>query len=218
MRASSSEIACWRSLTRIVMGPPSGAFSTIVTSAPGRRADLAEVAEHLRKFLGHSEHTGHLARADLRERDAGPVGIAEVRGRDRMAVRADLGIAEDGDQALLDAAGDRVLEAAGLGVDLVPRHAEHLGEKALGQAMAPQDAHGDRQPVAREFRFASRPMFDEPVPRELLQHPRHRGRRDPECRRQRRGRYPRAFSFEAVDRLEILFRRLIEVRMSRHGS
>ena len=60
-----------------------------------------------------------------------------------MPVRAHFRIAQDRDEPLLDALGDRVLEPARLLVHLVPRHPEHVLQEHLGKPVAPDDADRD---------------------------------------------------------------------------
>ena len=65
-----------------------------------------------------------------------------VAGHDRVAVRAGLRVADRGEHPLLEHRRHRVLEPLGLLVDLVPRDPEHVGEEALDQAVAADDALG----------------------------------------------------------------------------
>ena len=78
-------------------------------------------------------------------------GTPSIRGAadDRMAVRAGLRVADRGEHALLEHRAHRVLEALGLLVDLVPRDAEDVGQEALDQAVAADDALGVVEPADR---------------------------------------------------------------------
>ena len=71
-----------------------------------------------------------------------------VAGVDRVAVRAGLRVADRGEHALLEHRRHRVLEALGLLVDLVPRDPEDVGEEALDQPVAADDALGVLAPLA----------------------------------------------------------------------
>ena len=72
-----------------------------------------------------------------------------------MPVRAGLGIAEDFDEPFFDAVRDGVLENAGLSIDLIPWHAEHIGEQAFRQTVAAYDADGHFQTLARKTNVAA---------------------------------------------------------------
>ena len=70
---------------------------------------------------------------------------------DRMAVRAGLRVADRGEHALLEHGRHRVLEPLGLLVHLVPRDAEDVGEEALDQPVAADDALGVLAAVVGEL-------------------------------------------------------------------
>ena len=95
-----------------------------------------------------------------------------------MSVRADLRIAEDRDEPLFDALGDRVLEPARFVVHFVPRHAEHVLQKHFGQPVAAHDAHRDAQALLGERRLAARLVREVAVGGQLLEHAGDRRRRD----------------------------------------
>ena len=78
------------------------------------------------------------ARLAVGERHA----LDALAGLDRMAVRARLGVADGGEHARLEHRRHRVLEPLGLLVHLVPRDPEHVGEEALDQPVAADDALG----------------------------------------------------------------------------
>ena len=217
MRASSSEIACRAPPISTVTGPPSGAFSTTRTCAPGRNPDLAEVAQDLRNFVGDAADDGAAAaRRSARAERRRVRGSRQISRRNRMAVRAGLRIAEQRHQPVFDALRDRVLEHARFGMHFVPRHAEHVGEQPLGQAVPPQDAHADLQAFARQFHLAARDVLDEAVLVELLQHAGDRRRRDAQRRGEARRRHARALVLEAIDGFEILLDRLGKMAVARH--
>ena len=86
--------------------------------------------------------------ADLAPRELGERGRAvgreiEVRGRDRVAVRVELRVAELLGDPALELLRDVVLEHLGLVVDSIPRHLERLGEEGLDQAVVADDLEGD---------------------------------------------------------------------------
>ena len=80
-----------------------------------------------------------------------------VAGVDRVAVRTGLGVADGGEHARLQHRRHRVLEPLGLLVDLVPRDPEHVGEEALDQPVAADDALGVLAPVLGEASALSAP-------------------------------------------------------------
>ncbi len=123
------------------------------------------------------------------------------------------------DEPLFDAVRDGVFEHARLSVDFVPRHAEHVGEQAFRQPVAPHDADRDLETLARQLDVAAHLVLHETVVDELLEHPRDRGRRDAQLGRERGRRDARALTLEAIDRLHIHLERLgeVRVRVTRHS-
>ena len=100
------------------------------------RARGLEVVQQVLGLVLEAQHAH--ARADL---DVGERHAAEPRpGDDRVPVRAGLGVADRGEHAFLEHRRHRVLEPLRLLVHLVPGHAEHVGEEALDQAVAADDA------------------------------------------------------------------------------
>jgi len=87
-------------------------------------------------------------------------------------------VAERLNEPLFDPLGDCMLENAGLGVHLVPRHAEHVGQEPLSQAVAPHDADGDFESLSRQLDISTDFVLDVAVVDELLEHARDRRRRD----------------------------------------
>ena len=65
-----------------------------------------------------------------------------------MAVRAGLRVADRGEHVRLEARRHRVLEALGLLVHVVPRHADDVGQEALDQPVAADDRLGVLAPVS----------------------------------------------------------------------
>src|SRR5579862_4858229 len=63
-------------------------------------------------------------------------GVAAVAGRDGVAVRTRLGVAEEGADALVELGADDVLELAGLRVRFGVVDGKCVLEKALGESMA----------------------------------------------------------------------------------
>ena len=80
---------------------------------------------------------------------------------------------------------EHVLEPVGLGVDLVERQAERVGEEELEQPVMAQHLERDTPAGLGERDAAVRHADDEPVGGELLRHPRDRRLRDAEARRDR---------------------------------
>ena len=73
------------------------------------------------------------------------------------------------------------------------------------------------EPALGELGLAASDVSEVPLGGELLEHPRDRGRRDPEVGRQAGRGYARPLAVEPVDRLEILLGRLVEVRVAGHS-
>ena len=100
-----------------------------------------------------------LPAAALAERHLGGDVDRVDRARDRVAVRAGAGVAEQRDEVRLQAGADRVLEAAGLLVHLGPRNLHDVGEQPFGQPVPPHDRRrvgADPSVVRRMARFSSR--------------------------------------------------------------
>ena len=96
---------------------------------------LLEVVKKLLGLVLEAKDRDLRAGLDVGEQHALLAGALD----DRVAVRAGLGVADRGEHALLEDGRHRVLQPLGLLVDLVPRDAEDVGEKALDQAMAADD-------------------------------------------------------------------------------
>ena len=56
---------------------------------------------------------------------------------------------------VFDAFGNRVFEDARFGIHFVPRHLQHVGEKAFRQPIAPNDADGNFEAFARQADVAA---------------------------------------------------------------
>ena len=97
-----------------------------------------EVVQEVLGLVLEAQHAHRGADLDVGERHARQARA----GDDRVAVRAGLGVADRREHALLEHRRHRVLEALGLLVDLVPGHAQDVGEEALDQAVAAHDALG----------------------------------------------------------------------------
>ena len=78
------------------------------------------------------------AQLDVGQRDA----LDPLADLDRVAMRAGLRVADRGEHARLEHRRHRVLEPLGLLVDLVPGDAQDVGQEALDQAVAADDALG----------------------------------------------------------------------------
>jgi EmrB/QacA subfamily drug resistance transporter len=97
-------------------------------------------------------------------------------GDDRMPVGARLGVADRGQHARLEHRRHRVLQALGLFVDLVPRDPEDVGQEALDQPVAADDALGVLLPGGREGDRLVVAARDVAVAFEPADHLVHRGR------------------------------------------
>jgi hypothetical protein len=167
-------------------------------------AALAEEAEHLGLGVGDAHERGRLARFELSERGRVGFGELQLAARDRVAVRIDRRVAELRGDELLELLRERVLEHLGLGVHLVPGHAEALDEEQLDQPVMPDDLERDAPAALGEPDSAVALVRDEAERRQLAQHPRDGGRADLEQRRELgrgRGAVP---GLERVDRLRVV--------------
>ena len=111
----------------------------------------ALVLEQVQQILGlvlEPQHGHPRALLDVGQRHA----LDPVAGVDRMPVRARLRVADRGQHALLELRRHRVLEPLGLLVDVVPGDPQHVGEEALDQPVAADDALRVLEPVVRERR------------------------------------------------------------------
>ena len=97
----------------------------------GHDPALAEEAEHLGIGVGDPDEGRRLARLELVERRRRRLGELQLAARDRVAVRVDRRVAELRRDQLLELLRERMLEHLGLGVHLVPGHAEALDEEQL---------------------------------------------------------------------------------------
>ncbi len=115
------------------------------------RALLEEVEQALGELelLGDAAHRERLADLDGVEGAGGRVELVARTG-DRVAVRAGGGLAEHPVEGLFDLGGDDVLPLARLLVGVGPREAEHVGEEALGEAVAAHDGGGELEAVLGE--------------------------------------------------------------------
>ena len=98
-------------------------------------------------------------------------------------MRVDRRVAELRRDELLELLRERVLEHLGLGVHLVPGHAEALDEEQLDEPVVADHLERDAPAALGEPHAAVALVLDEPERRELAQHPRDRGGADLEQRR-----------------------------------
>ena len=111
-----------------------------------------------------------------------------------------------------------MLEHLGLGVHLVPGHAEALDEEQLDEPVMADHLERDTPPALGETDAAVALVLDEPEVRELAQHPRDGGGADLEQRGEAgRGRGAVA-GLEGVDRLRVVLHRGREDRGFRRGK
>ena len=108
---------------------------------------LGKIAEEGRVLIHDPDHLEPLAARTLGQRQALRLGERPVGAGDRVAVRIDRGIAEEGLDPVDQPLRGRVLHVLGLFVHLVPRHLERVGQEELEQAMPAN--HLQRQPLAR---------------------------------------------------------------------
>ena len=170
-------------------------------------AALAEEAEHRRVGVGDAHERPLLARLERVQTAALVGGDRQLRARDRVAMRVERRVAELGGDQLLELLGEDMLEPLGLGVHLVPAHAQALDQEQLEQAMVANHLERDGPSALGQTRTAIQLMLDQPERGQLAQHRRHRRRANVEPFRQgvRRGR-PLA-RLERVDRLRVVLNR-----------
>ena len=193
--------------SRTHSGPPNGSCRSTVRTTPGRTPSSPRWRS---AALSRSDTRRTRKRApgdDGVQADAPPLVVRAVPRRDRVAVRVVGRVAERGVDALLEPLGQHVLQQLGLGVHLVPRHAEHLVEERLQQPVAPHDAQ--RGPLARlgEPQLATARAVDELALLQPLDHGRHRGRRDAQLGREQPGGDRLTAVGDVVDRLEVVLAR-----------
>ena len=121
-----------------------------------RDAALGEEAEHRRIGVGDAHERAVLARLERVQAAAVVRRDRQVAARDRIAVRVERRVAELRRDELLELLRDDVLEHLGLGVHLVPAHAEALDEVQLEQAVVADDLEGD---AAAAGRSAATPRY-----------------------------------------------------------
>ena len=102
----------------------------------GLHARGHELVEQVLGLVLEAQDLDRRADLDVGERHALHAGAR----LDRVAVRAGLRVADRGEHPLLEHRRHRVLQALGLLVHLVPRDAEDVGEEALDEAVAADDA------------------------------------------------------------------------------
>ena len=73
-----------------------------------------------------------------------------------------------------------MFEAARLLVHLVPRHAQHVVQEHFGQAVAPEDADRDREPILGQRGVAACRVGEVAVRSQFLEHAGDRSGRDAE--------------------------------------
>ena len=100
------------------------------------QAGVLQVVQQVLGLVLEAEHAHARALLDVGERHA----LLALALEDRVAVRAGLRVADRAQHALLDHRRHPVLEPLGLLVDLIPGNVEHVGEEALDQPVAADDA------------------------------------------------------------------------------
>ena len=142
---------------------------------------------------------------------AGCLGELQLATGNRVAVRVDRRVAELRGDQLLELLRKRVLEHLGLGVHLVPGHAEALDEEQLDEPVVPDHLERDTPPALGETDAAVALVLDEAQSGQLAQHPRDGGGADLEQRGEvGRGRGAVA-GLEGVDRLRVVLHRGREI-------
>ena len=170
----------------------------------GDDAALAEEAEHLGLGVRDPDEGRRLAGLELRERRRRCLGELQLAARDRVAVRVDRRVAELRGDQLLELLRERVLEHLGLGVHLVPGHAEALDEEQLDEPVVADHLERDAPAALGEADAAVALVLDEAEGRELAQHPRDGGGADLEQGREVGRRGGAVARLERVDRLRVV--------------
>ena len=196
---------CFRPDSSTVITPARS--STVVTSTLGARpqAALRQVLQQLGRAVRDARDARRRAGVAVRERYRRDVDDRAVAGRDRIAVRIVRRLAELRRDALLEALGDVVLEAFGLGVHLVPRHAEVLDQEQLQQPVVAQHLERGSRAARRQHDAVVRLVLDQAQRVELLDHARHgRGRDVQPVGERLRGHGAAGGRADLLDRLQVV--------------
>ena len=146
--------------TRMAPAPPSTVTSTLpsasrpptAATAPGMKPPSSSRVSEPRLSSTSSLMRRRRTRSPAPTSASGRVadgGRRRVRARDRVAVRAGGGVAQQLDQAGLDVVGDHVLPAPRLAVHLVPLEPDDVDQEALGQAVLAHHLLRQRPPARR---------------------------------------------------------------------
>ena len=119
-------------------------------------------------------------------------------------MRIESRIAELGRDQLLELLGQDVLEHLCLGMHLVPAHAQVFDEEELEQPVVADHLESDEPSALGQPDAPVGLVLDQAEPGELAEHPRDRGGRDVEPRRERVRRGRLAAALEHVDRLDVV--------------
>ena len=214
-RVSGVPSAQDRSSMRTHSGPPNGSCRSTARTTPGRTPSSPRWRSAALSRSDTRRTRKHAPGGDGVEADAPPLVVRAVPRRDRVAVRVVRRVAERGVDALLEPLGQHVLQQLGLGVHLVPRHAEHLVEERLQQPVAPHDAQRGLLARLGEPQLATARAVDELALLEALDHGGDRGRRDAQLGREQPGGDRLTAVGDVVDRLEVV---LARARQADHGS
>ena len=161
---------------------------------------VLEVVQEVLRLVLEAEDPDLGADLDVAERHADDP-VADV---DRMPVRARLRVADRGEHARLQHGRHRVLEPLRLLVHLVPRDPEDVGEKALDQPVAADDALGVLAPVVGEGEHLVGSARDVAVALEPADHLVHGRRGELHGARDVGPRHGQAGLLEPEDRLQVL--------------
>ena len=149
-----------------------------------------------------------MTRLERRERRVIGLVQHEVGRRNGRAVRVVRRVAERGVHARFEVFAQHVLQALGLGVDAVPRHAQRFVQVRFHEPVMADRLDGHAPARRRERHALVRAVLHEPAFRELFEHPRHRSAGHAEPRGERARGHGLAGAAQVVDRFEVVLYRL----------
>jgi len=144
----------------------------------GAHTDLGEVTQRLAVTVVDPLDEERRSRSRPVQPLAPALRVAASGRRDGIAVRVDRGVAEVVVDASEQPVAHGVLEDLRLGMHLVPRHVERLGEECLQEAVAADHRPGVVRPMRGQRRSVVLPPHDQAVRLKPLEHRRDRRRGD----------------------------------------
>ena len=207
LSAASSPRATARPPTRTTIAPASRRFSATVAGRAEVEAAIRQVAQEGRVLIEHSGDPEGVAGVQAAERPAAGRLKRAVGPGDRVAVRVDRRVAEEGVDPVDQVLRDGVLHVLGLLVDRVPGHLQGLRQEEFQQPMPTEDPKRQLLPLPREPDPLIRRVRRQFPLRERLEHPRHGAGGDAHCLGELSGGdspVPALSRGDLVDRLDVV--------------